>query len=69
MTKKWIGNAICDFCKTDCTKEKFFCDSPTKQGPWALQCPKCHEKYGIAVGQKYDGPTKEKICDLQRQEQ
>lgn len=63
MTKNWLGDAICDICEADCTKEKYFVDAPTKQGPWALMCPKRYLRHGIKFGQKY-GPDKVKIEDL-----
>lgn len=64
--KKWLGSTLCDICDTDCTKGEYFFDSPTKDGPWALQCEVCHSRHGISFGQKYDGKTKEKICDLHK---
>lgn len=52
-------------------KVEYFVDGKTKTGPWALMCPECFKKHGIAIGygtgQKYDASTGKLLeggCDI-----
>jgi hypothetical protein len=71
--KYWLGDVIhCDICGCNLVpglhqKQKYFYDFKTIQGPWALGCQACFEKYsydwklGLGHGQKYLIKTKEKV--------
>jgi hypothetical protein len=53
--KIWMGSTKCDICGCECKKELI--DGATREGPWAVMCPKCHRIHGCGlgsgVGQKY----------------
>ena len=48
--KRWIG-AIpnCNHCGRP-GSEAGFVDGKTSLGPWSIQCPTCHPKYGVGLG-------------------
>jgi len=44
---------ICDFCKTNLTKQEFppaYVDGKTHLGPWANMCIKCWNLHGVGLG-------------------
>jgi len=55
--KIWAGSTPkqCDICEEDIRDE--FTDGKTKQGPWAIMCPRCLARHGLGLGlglgQKY----------------
>jgi hypothetical protein len=61
---KWLGHVpeSCDLCDVDLifayTDRGTFIDGATKQGPWAIMCPTCHNVHGRGLGtgqgQKYE---------------
>jgi len=61
--KTWLSDySKCDICGGPIKgKVEYFVDGQTKMGPWALMCPTCFKRHGVAIkvgyGQKYDGKT------------
>lgn len=55
----------CDLCSADLSKEEYWVDGATIQGPWGNMCPKCHKKFGRGLGtgrgQKYNSKTGKKM--------
>lgn len=65
---KWTSSTTCDECGKDCkTRGPWFVDGPEQGGgAWGLWCYVCHQlfgsdKFGPALGQKFDSQTLEKI--------
>ena len=57
MARFWLGSdpEMCDICGEPIIDE--FVDGRTRQGPWGMLCPSCHEIQGVGLGvgrgQKY----------------
>ena len=68
--KKWLSDYdSCDMCGAPIKGvAEYFVDGQTKMGPWALMCPTCFKKYGVAIkygyGQKYDGKTAKLLSNI-----